>query len=70
MATISCLMLFKEVVAVYSENHTKHISTFCEQNADFLIIKAAGTNNYHWALKWGLQKRYVIVKVGPWMKEL
>jgi hypothetical protein len=31
-------MLFKEIIAVYTENHTKHII----QNAELLIIKAGG----------------------------
>jgi hypothetical protein len=36
-------MLFKEITAVYSENHMKHINTLCGQNAELLIIKAGGT---------------------------
>jgi hypothetical protein len=34
-------MFFKEIIAVYSENHKKLISTFCGQNADLLTVKAA-----------------------------
>jgi hypothetical protein len=30
---ISWLTLFKEIIAVYSENHTKPINKLCEQNA-------------------------------------
>jgi hypothetical protein len=26
-------MLFKEIIAVYSENHTKQINTLCGKNA-------------------------------------
>jgi hypothetical protein len=33
------LMLFRETVAVYSENHTKHINTLCGQNAGLLVLK-------------------------------
>jgi predicted Zn-dependent protease with MMP-like domain len=29
------LMLFREAVAVYCENHTVHTATFCGQNAEF-----------------------------------
>jgi hypothetical protein len=29
------LMLFMKTVAVYCENHTKHINTLCGQNAEF-----------------------------------
>jgi hypothetical protein len=31
---INWLTLFKEVIAVYSENHTKPINVLCGQNAD------------------------------------
>jgi hypothetical protein len=30
------LMLFRETVAVYCENHAEHINTFCGQNAVLL----------------------------------
>jgi hypothetical protein len=37
---INWLMLFKEIIAVYSETHTskKPVNTFCGQNAEMLII--------------------------------
>jgi hypothetical protein len=44
-------MLFEEIITVYSENHTKPINTLCGQNAMLLIVKARGTNSYHWVLK-------------------
>jgi hypothetical protein len=44
---INWLMLFKEIIAVYCGNHTKHMS----KNADFLIVEAGGTFSYHKALK-------------------
>jgi len=34
-------MLHREVIAVCSEIHTKHINTLCGQNADFLNVKLA-----------------------------
>jgi hypothetical protein len=40
-------MLFKEIIAVYSENHMKSINTQCGQNAELLIDKAGGTYCYH-----------------------
>jgi hypothetical protein len=40
---INWLMLFKEIIAVYSENHMKLINTLCGQNADLLNVKAGGT---------------------------
>jgi hypothetical protein len=48
---INWLTLFKETIAVYSENHTKLINILCGPNAESLNIKAGGTNSYHWALK-------------------
>jgi hypothetical protein len=33
------LMLFRETVAVYCENHTEHTDTLCEQNAEFITSK-------------------------------
>jgi hypothetical protein len=31
---IRWVMLFKEIMAVYSENQTKPVDTLCEQNAE------------------------------------
>jgi hypothetical protein len=47
---INWFPLFKEIIAVHSENHTKHINTLCGQNAELLIIKSGGTYSYHWAV--------------------
>jgi hypothetical protein len=47
---INWLMLFREIIAVYSENHTRPINTLCGQNAELLIVKP-GTSSYHWVLK-------------------
>ena len=32
-------MLYKQIIAVCSEIHTKHINTPCEQNVEFLNVK-------------------------------
>jgi hypothetical protein len=37
-------MLYKETVAVCSENHAKHVNTLCEQNADAFVLKQAMPN--------------------------
>ena len=29
-------MLYREIIAVYSEIHTKHINTLCRQNVEYL----------------------------------
>jgi actin-related protein len=41
------LMLFRETVAVYCENHTEHTDTLCGQNAEFWYVKAGGTYTNH-----------------------
>jgi hypothetical protein len=43
-------MLFKAVLAVYTENHTKPINTLRRTSVELLIVKAGGTYSYHWAL--------------------
>jgi hypothetical protein len=40
-------MLFREIIAVYCENHTEHTNALCGQNAEFYYVKASGTYNYH-----------------------
>jgi hypothetical protein len=39
MTTINWLMLFKEIIAVYSENYTKLINTISGQNEELLNVK-------------------------------
>jgi hypothetical protein len=47
---INWLTLFKEIIPVYTENHTKPINTLWK-NAELLIIKAGGAYSYHGAFK-------------------
>lgn len=44
-------MLVKEITAVNSENHMKHINTLCEEGKKFISFKARGKYSYHDALK-------------------
>ena len=53
----SQLMLYREIMAVCSQIHTKHINTLCGQNVELLDVKLAvhivttvGTYIDHWAL--------------------
>jgi hypothetical protein len=32
-------MLYSEIIAVYSQIHTKHINTLCGQNVKFVYVK-------------------------------
>jgi hypothetical protein len=40
-------MLFKEIYAVYSENHLQLVNTLCGQNANSLNAEAGGPYSYH-----------------------
>jgi hypothetical protein len=48
---INWLTLFKDMIDVYNENHTKPINTLCGQNAKSLVIKSGGTHGYHLATR-------------------
>ena len=43
-------MLYREIIAVCSQIHTKHINTLCGQNAELFNAKPGGTYSDHWAL--------------------
>jgi hypothetical protein len=51
IAKINWLTLFEEIIAVHTENHTKHINTLRGQNAAAVNVKARGTYSYDWASK-------------------
>ena len=44
-------MLHREIIAVSSEIHIKHINTLRGQNAELVNVKPGGTYNNHWAFK-------------------
>ena len=44
-------MLYKEIIVVFSEIHTKHINTLCDQNIEFLNVKPGDTYSNRWALE-------------------
>ena len=37
-------MLYREIIAVCSQTHTKHINTLCGQNVEFVNVKFVDTN--------------------------
>ena len=37
------LLLYREIMAVCSQIHTKHTNTLCGQNAEFLNVNSVGT---------------------------
>jgi hypothetical protein len=40
-------MLYREIIAVFSEIHTKHINTLYGQNVELLDVKPGGTKRNH-----------------------
>jgi hypothetical protein len=44
-------MLYREIIAVCSEIHTKHINTLCGQNVELLNVTPGGTYSDRWVLK-------------------
>jgi hypothetical protein len=43
-------MLYREIIAVCSEIHTKHTNTLCGQNVELLNVKTGRTYSNHWAV--------------------
>ena len=43
-------MLYREIIAVCSQIHTKHTNTMCGQNVELLSVKPGGTYSDHCAL--------------------
>jgi len=44
-------MLYREIIAVCSQIHTKHINTLCGQNVELLNVEAGSTYSDDWALE-------------------
>jgi len=44
-------MLYRKIIAVCSQIHTKHKNTLCGQNVEFLNVQPGGTYSDHWVLK-------------------
>ena len=43
-------MLHREIIAVCSQIHIKHINKLCGQNVEFFYLKPGGKNSDHWAV--------------------
>ena len=44
-------MLHREIIAICSQIHTKHINTLCEQNVKLLNVKVGGTYSDRWCFE-------------------
>jgi len=42
-------MLYREIIAVCSQIHTKQINILCEHNVELLNVKPGSTYSNHWA---------------------
>jgi len=56
-------MLYRKIIAVCSEIHTKHINTLCGQNVELLNVKPGGTYSDNCAL----QGYISLIKTSQWM---
>ena len=43
-------MLYREIIAVCSQIHTKHINTLCGQNVEIVDVISGGTYSDHCAV--------------------
>jgi len=53
-------MLYREIIAVCSQIHTKHINTLCGLNVELLNVKSGGIYSDHWAQKWQIHLGYTL----------
>jgi hypothetical protein len=44
-------MLYREIIAVCFQIHTKHVNTLGGQNVELVNVKPGGKYSNHWALK-------------------
>ena len=49
-------MLYRKIIAVCSQIHTKHINTLCGKNVAFVNVKTGGTYSDRWALCWNVTR--------------
>ena len=50
-------MLYREIITVCSEIHTKHINSLCGKNVELLNVKPVGKYSDHWA-QWIVQRAW------------
>ena len=63
-------MLYREIIAAYSQIHTKHINTLCELNAEFVIVKPGGTVTNVRYIEWPIGFRGFIINYWKLVREI
>jgi len=61
-------MLYREIIAVCSQIHIKHINTLCGQNVELLNVKPGGTYSNHLALDDWSTVAYELPNLKFWTK--
>jgi hypothetical protein len=56
-------MLYREIIAVCSEIHTKHINTLCGQNVEFVNVEPGSTQITGRALNNAVEAELFLLKV-------
>jgi len=62
-------MLYREIIAVCSEIHAKHIKTLCGQIVRFVNVKPGGTYSNHWAVKGTASRHGYLWHVRLWYSD-
>jgi len=52
-------MLYREIIAVCSQIHTKHINALCGQNVEYVSVKPVGTYSDQCAVRIVTTVRYL-----------
>jgi len=64
-------MLYREIIAVCSQIHTKNTNTLCGQNVELLNVKAGSAYSNHWVIKGSTQSvtPCIVSNIGPTMAD-
>jgi hypothetical protein len=54
-------MLYREIIAIYSEIRTEHINKLCGQSVEILSVKFESLYNNHGALEWKATSQYPLL---------
>ena len=63
-------MLYREIIAVCSQIHTKHINTLCGQNVEVMNVKLVVhivTTGLYSVKNWGTRKWIMFISLTVWV---